>query len=95
MGRSGVWLFDGPVKIIVFVVLQNIGLQLFDWPVWVETWFSRATGLAIGLSIVLVILKAVDVVMLLWKQRLAPGGDRAFSKAASPSSAKSLRPASS
>lgn len=73
-------LFDGPVKIVAFVVLLNIGLQLFDWPVWVETWLSRATVLAVGLSIVLVILKAVDALVLLWKQRLAPGGDRTFNE---------------
>lgn len=75
-----VGLFDGPVKVIVFVVLLNIGLQMFGWPAWVETWFSKLTLLAVGASIIIVLLKGIDALFAVWKKRLPPDGDRSFNE---------------
>ena len=71
-------LVDGPVKVIVFVILLNIGLQLFDWPPQVELWFARLTVVAVAVSVVMVIMKAVDAAIKLWRKNLPPDGDRAF-----------------
>lgn len=71
-------LVDGPVKVIVFVMLLNVGLHLFDWPETAELWFSRLTFVAIGISVVMVILKAVDAAVGLWRRTLPEDGDRAF-----------------
>jgi MscS family membrane protein len=75
-----VGLLDGPVKIIVFVLLVNVGLQLFDWPDWCEAWVRKLTILAVGLSLLLVVLKAVDAAVQLWQQGLPADGDRQFNE---------------
>lgn len=71
-------LVDGPVKVIVFVILLNIGLQLFDWPPQVELWFARLTVVAVAVSVVMVVMKAVDAAIKLWRKNLPSDGDRAF-----------------
>lgn len=71
-------LVDGPVKVIVFVLLLNLGLQLFEWPDVLELWFTRLTVIAVALSIVMVVLKAVDAAAVLWRRTLPDNGDRAF-----------------
>ena len=60
--------------------LLNIGLQLFDWPDFIENWFTKLTILAVGISILIVILKAVDAILSLWRAKLPQGGDRAFNE---------------
>lgn len=75
-----VGLLDGPVKMIAFVLLVHVGLQLFDWPEWAEKWIRNLTILALGLSVIFVILKAVDAAGLLWQAALPEGGDRRFNE---------------
>jgi small-conductance mechanosensitive channel len=71
-------LADGPVKIISFVVLLNVGLQLFDWPAAVEVYITRATLIAVAFSVVYVLLRTVDAATELWKAKIRQDGDRAF-----------------
>lgn len=73
-------LVDGPVKIVVFVILLNVGLQLFDWPEVLERWIAKLTILAVGISLLIVVLKTVDAAILLWRRRLPEGGDRNFNE---------------
>jgi len=73
-------LVDGPVKVITFVVLLNVGLQLFDWPDVLELWIARLTYVAVAVSVVLVVLKAVDAGVGLWRRRLPPDGDHDFNE---------------
>lgn len=73
-------LVDGPVKVIVFVLLLNVGLQLFDWPDFLEGWFAKLTILAVGASLLLVVLKAVDAAIRIWRTSLPDGGDRNFNE---------------
>lgn len=75
-----VGLLDGPVKVIVFVILLNIGLQLFAWPAIVNSWLAKLTILAVGASLLQVLLKAIDALILLWRGRLSPDGDHAFNQ---------------
>lgn len=71
-------LLHGPVKVITFVVLLHIGLQLFDWPTTAERYISRITFVIVAASLVYVLLKTVDAAMGLWKGRLKEDGDKAF-----------------
>jgi len=71
-------LVEGPVKVISFVILLNIGLQLFDWPVAFETYIARGTLIVVAISMVYVLLKTIDAVAGLWVGRLKHDGDRAF-----------------
>lgn len=75
-----VGLADGPVKAVVFVVLINVGLQLFDWPREAQVYVSRLGFIGVALSLVYVSLKAVDGVAHVWSARLPDDGDRAFQK---------------
>lgn len=71
-------LVDGPVKIVSFVVLLNVGLQLFDWPPAVEVYITRATLVAVAFSVVYVLLRTVDAATGLWATKIRDGGDRTF-----------------
>lgn len=75
-----VGLLDGPVKVIVFVILLNIGLQLFAWPAIVNSWLAKLTILAVGASLLQVLLKAIDAMILLWRKRLTADGDQSFNQ---------------
>lgn len=75
-----VQLADGPVKAVVFVLLINVGLQLFDWPREVQAYVSRLGFIGVALSLVYVSLKAVDGAAHAWAARLPDDGDRAFQK---------------
>ncbi len=75
-----VGLLDGPVKVIAFVLLLNLGLQIFDWPDWLKGWISKCTLLLVFLSASYVLLKAIDALFGVAKRRLQPGGDRAFNE---------------
>lgn len=56
-------LFKGPVKIIVFVILMHVGLNVFDWPEWVSKYLSKGLKLTIAWSITYMAVRAVDVFM--------------------------------
>ncbi len=73
-----VGLADGPVKVILFVILVHIGLQLFSWPAVAERYLSRITFVVVAASIVYVGMKAVDAIIGIWRGRLKADGDRAF-----------------
>lgn len=75
-----VGLADGPVKAVVFVLLLNVGLQLFDWPREAQVYVSRLGFIGVAVSLVYVSLKAVDGVAQAWAARLPDDGDRAFQK---------------
>ena len=43
-----------------------------------ELWFARLTVVAVAVPVVMVIMKAVDAAIKLWRKNLPPDGDRAF-----------------
>lgn len=75
-----VGLADGPVKVVTFVVLVHVGLQLFEWPGWIETALSLITILAVALTIAYVALKGVDAVVGVWRGRLSNDRDKSFNE---------------
>jgi MscS family membrane protein len=56
-------LFKGPVKVIVFVILMHVGLNVFDWPAWVSKYLSKGLKLVIAWSITYMAVRAVDIFM--------------------------------
>ncbi len=73
-------LLDGPVKVVTFVILLHIGLQLFDWPIWLKGFISKFTLIIVFISVAYVLLKAVDALVGVAKTHLASGGERAFNE---------------
>ncbi len=62
-------LLDGPVKVVLFVVLLHIGLALFEWPDKLQIWVSKLTILIVGFAVLVVLLRAVDAMVDIWKRR--------------------------
>jgi MscS family membrane protein len=72
-------LLDGPVKVIVFVLLVHVGLAIFDWNGLTEVWVSKITTLIVAFAILTVVLRAVDAVIEIWKQgQTGNVGEKAF-----------------
>ena len=67
-----------PLKWVLFLAIIDLGLELFDWPDWIESWISRINYVAIGISLVLVMVKIVDAAVIIWRTKLPPDGDRVF-----------------
>lgn len=63
-------LLHGPVKIVCFVFLLHLGLQVFAWSLWVATMISRGLTIVVAFSLTYVAVKFVDLVMGLWQQRV-------------------------
>ena len=71
-------LADGPVKLVTFVILFHIGLQVFDWPLWLEDNLSRLALFGIAFSLVMVCLRAIDFIIQFWREQPKTGGEKAF-----------------
>lgn len=62
-------LLHGPIKVITFVILLHIGLQIFSWPDWVNVYLSKALQIVVAASITYVALKFVDILLSYWRDR--------------------------
>ena len=63
-------LLRGPVKIIAFVVFLHIGLRVFAWPDWAAKFISNGLKIIVACSLTYVVIKFVDLLMGVWKQRV-------------------------
>ena len=72
-------LLRAPFRMIVFVILLHIGLNLFAWPGWFESFISRGLTLVVALSLTYAVLRLVDLFTNYWRQRATPE-ERAFSE---------------
>ena len=68
----------GPVKVVTFVVLLHLGLEVFTWPLWLKVWISRGLLLVVAFSITYMVLKFIDVVVSFWSERARTREDRIF-----------------
>jgi MscS family membrane protein len=84
-------LIHGPVKIISMVILLHVGLQVFEWPAWVEQWLSRGLKIVVAASLTYMAVKLVDLLMGYWRQRAMVRDDRAFNELLVPIVSKSLK----
>ncbi|HXT40535.1 MAG TPA: mechanosensitive ion channel family protein [Candidatus Angelobacter sp.] len=84
-------LIRGPVKIVAFVILLHVGLQVFTWPGWAETFISNALKIIVAASLTYVALKFVDLVMGLWQKRVEAAGEAVLDMQLFPVIRKSLK----
>jgi MscS family membrane protein len=68
-------LAHGPVKVIAFVVLLHVGLRVFSWPEWAETFISNGLKIIVAGSLTYLLLKLVDVGMEVWQKRILASGE--------------------
>ena len=71
-------LIDGPIKVIVFVILLHIGLTALDWPPTVRTYLSRALTVVVAVSLTYAAVRALDLLVTHWRRRAASELDRTF-----------------
>lgn len=69
-------LIGWPIKLIVFVILIHIGLNVFLWPIWFKQFFSKGLKIAVAISITYSLLRLSDVLMGHWQKTARQGTDR-------------------
>src|SRR5215471_18351421 len=84
-------LLNGPVKIVSFVILLRIGLEVFDWPPMVQALLTKGFTVVVALSITYTVLKFVDLLMGFWHLRVANESDKAFNEQLFPIVRKTLK----
>jgi MscS family membrane protein len=71
-------LLHGPVKIVVLVVLLNIGLNLFDWSPAAQSYLSKGLILVVAASLTYVAVRILDLFLESWKRRHSQEANRKF-----------------
>ena len=73
-------LVHGPIKVVSFVILLHIGLEIFSWPQWVQTYLSKGLQVVVAVSLTYVLLKATDMLMSYWRDRASGETDKFFNE---------------
>jgi MscS family membrane protein len=73
-------LLHGPVKVVAFVIFLNIGLGVFDWPDRAELLMSRLLIVIVACSVTYVVLKLIDLVLGLWREKIVSPQDKVFAE---------------
>lgn len=68
----------GPVKVVAFVVLLHLGLNLFDWPAVVNRYFSKGLILVVAASLTYLVIKILGLLLDAWRRKAAAGADEKF-----------------
>lgn len=84
-------LLRGPVRIVSFVILLHVGMQVYAWPAVLEDFFSKALKIIVAVSITYVLLKAVDALVRVWKERTTTPDNEQFSRQLLPLISKTLK----
>jgi MscS family membrane protein len=73
-------LLRGPVKVVAFVIFLNIGLGIFDWPLRAQAYLSKAFIIVVAFSVTYLLLKVVDLLLGLWREKVATPQDKLFAE---------------
>jgi MscS family membrane protein len=84
-------LLNGPVKVISFVLLLRIGLDVFDWPPTVQNALSKGFTVIVAITVTYAVMKLVDLLMNYWHLRASADSDQAFREQIFPIIRKSLK----
>ena len=71
-------LANGPVKAITLVFLVHVGLELYEWPAWLEINVSRLSLIVGAIALTFIALRVIDLAMAVWRKQPRQGGDVAF-----------------
>ena len=73
-----VGLVDGPIKVIVFVILLHIGVQGMDWPPMVAKYLTRGLTVIVAVSLTYAAIRGLDLLLVQWRRRGGSEIDRTF-----------------
>src|SRR5260370_19432178 len=71
-------LFSGPIKVVAFTVLVNIGLNVFEWPERARVYLSKVLVLVVAASLTWVTVKMTGLLLDTWRERFAHEADGRF-----------------
>ena len=71
-------LSDGPMKAISLVFLIHIGLELYEWPAWLENNLSRLSLIVGAIALTFIAMRVIDLALVAWRKQPRQGGDAAF-----------------
>lgn len=84
-------LVRGPVKVVSFVILLHIGMKVYSWPEVMAVFFSNALKIIVACSITYVLLKAIDTLIGLWRERSTTPDNEQFSRQLLPLLSKTFK----
>lgn len=84
-------VLNGPIKVVAFIVLLRIGLDVFEWPEIVEKVLAKGLTIIVAVSLTYMVMKFVDLLINFWRQRKDAEEDDAFNKQLFPIIRKSLK----
>ena len=84
-------LLRGPVKVVAFVILLNVGLGVFDWPARAQLLLSRGLIVIVACSVTYVALKVVELLLGVWREKIVSAQDRVFAEQLFPLLRKAAR----
>ena len=90
-GEVTINLLHGPVRMLVLVILLQMGLRLFQWPGWLEAWLGKALGVLLACSVTYMTLKLVDVAGGYWRSRPTIKDDKTFNNLLIPLISKTVK----
>ena len=76
------------MKVVAFVIFLNIGLGVFEWPARAQIYISRGFIIVVAGSVTYVALKFVDLLLGVWREKIASPQDKAFAEQLFPFSAR-------
>jgi MscS family membrane protein len=84
-------LLRGPVKVVAFIIFLNIGLGVFDWPERAQIYFSHGLIVVMACSVTYVVLKIIDLLLGVWREKIVSAADKAFAEQLFPLLRKSAK----
>lgn len=84
-------LVRGPVKIVTFVILLHIGMKVYSWPDSLAAFLSAGLKIIVACSITYVLLKAIDLLLGLWRERTVTEENEEFGKHLLPIIGKTIK----
>lgn len=73
-------LLRGPVKVVAFVIFLNIGLGIFEWSAKAQLNLTRALIVVMACSVTYVVLKIIDLLLGIWREKIASAQDKDFAE---------------
>ncbi len=73
-------LLKGPIKVVAFVLLLNLGLNIFQWPETVKSYLSKGLIVVVAGALAYLAVKVINLLLEVWRRRTGHEGDRAFNE---------------
>lgn len=84
-------LLRGPIKVVLFVIFLNVGLNIFEWPLRAQLFLNHGFIVVVAGSMTYVILKMVDLLIGLWRHKSAATQDKIFADQLLPLVSKAMK----